>query len=115
MFKLPSDPIAVPCHKFHSDIVRRIAFIHCIPLSSSLSWTLSNEASTPSKVLFTVLYNKADVQQLVQKSNDGLIQHGLRLKLNKIEFLTTDPLLLIGTITVIGNDLPRFKYHGSML
>lgn len=45
------------------------------------------------------------------------MQCGLRMNLNKTEFLLTDPNE-IGTITTSGSDLPRtvrFKYLGLML
>ncbi|CAD7083972.1 unnamed protein product [Hermetia illucens] len=67
--------------------------------------------------VFLTSHSKNDLEQLVQKWNDRLTQHGLRLNLNKIEFLTTDPHET-GAITVSSSDLSRterFKYLGSTL
>ena len=86
--------------------------------------TVTRDIQRPAP--YTLLYaddvflasdSKNDLEQLVQKWNDRLMQHGLRLNLNKTEFLTTDPHET-GTITVGGSDLPRterFKYLGSTL
>lgn len=56
--------------------------------------------------VFPASHSKADHGQLVQKWNNRLIRHGLRMNLNKAEFSTTDPNET-STITVSSSDLPR--------
>ena len=57
-------------------------------------------------------HDKADLQLLVQTWHDRLAQSGLRLNLNKTEYLATDASEH-GTINVSGVDLPRTEHSSS--